>query len=216
MTHDDKIIKRDFYFNREVTRKEKIKFMGITLISNAATFYIITLVAQLLSIMRGMALHVLLQALTLLPIAVILPWIMTTRAMRHIVSRFYSLADDVDNWHKKAISIVTLGEAVRFGIGLLPTVFTKFGMITSPVTYHIYSLFYVVPTGRYEEAIAGAGTSFLDTAVFLLIYILYFAIYEFLFMKKFKKEVIRNKNFLEATLLERKKLDDMYKNRINY
>ena len=216
MTHDDKIIRRDFYFNREVTRKEKIKFMGITLISNAATFYIITLVAQLLSIMQGMALHVLLQALTLLPIAVILPWIMTTRAMRHIVSRFYSLADDVDNWHKKAISIVTLGEAVRFGIGLLPTVFTKFGMITSPVTYHIYSLFYVVPTGRYEQAVGGAGTSFMDTAVFLLIYVLYFAIYEFLFMKKFKKEVIRNKNFLEATLLERKKMDDMYKNRINY
>lgn len=216
MTHDDKIIRRDFYFNREVTRKDKIKFMGITLISNAATFYIITLVAQLLSIMQGMALHVLLQALTLLPLSIILPWIMTTRALRHIVSRFYSLADDVDNWRGKAISIVTLGEAVRFGIGLLPTVFTKFGMITSPVTYHIYSLFYVVPTGRYEQAVGGAGTSFLDIAVFLLIYILYFAIYEFLFMKKFKKEVIRNKNFLEATLLERKKLDDMYKNRINY
>ncbi len=216
MTHDDKIINRDFYFEREVTRQDKIKFMGITVISNAATFYIITLVAQLLSIMQGMALHVLLQALTLIPIAIILPWILTTRALRHIVTRFYSLSDDLNKWYVKAISIAALGEAVRFVVGLLPTVYTKYGLITSPVTYHLYSILYVVPLGKYDQIVAGREATPMDTAVFLLIYILYFALYEFAFLKKFKKEILRNKRMLEGSLMERKKLDDMYKNRLNY
>ena len=152
-----------------------------------------------------------LQVLLTIPVAIVLPSFLVHRYLASAVPKLFSLRDDVSLWHKKAIRLIAPEEAVRFLIGLVPLPFTEYGVLTSPVTYLLYTLVYVNPTDKYEEVMVNHHASLIDTAVFLLIYLIYFALYNFFLFRKFKKEVIRQHTYLEGCLAEKQKSENYYR-----
>ncbi len=211
MTQNQQIIERDFYYKKEVTSSDILKFIGISIIANLVAYYYVLCFTSLISLWKGTATYVVLQVLLTIPVAIVLPSFLVHRYLTSAVPKLFSLNDDVNLWYKKALRLMVIEEALRFVIGLLPLPFTAYGVLTSPVTYLLYTLVYVNPTERYEEVMVNHHTGFIDIAVFLLIYIIYFVIYDLLLFRKFKKEVIRQHRYLEGCLAEKQREKSNYR-----
>ncbi len=160
--------------------------------------------------MDGTATHVVLQVLLTLPTTIVLPSFLVYRYLTSVIPKLFSLRDDIKLWHKKAVRLMAVEEVLRFLVGMLPLSFTKYGVLTSPVTYLIYTLVYVNPMEKYEEIMLNGHANVLDTAVFLLIYCVYFAVYNLFLFRKFKKEVLRQHRYLEGNLAEKQKMEKLY------
>ncbi len=211
MTQNQQIIERDFYYKKEVTSSDILKFIAVSAGALLAAYYYILCFTSLISLWKGTATYVVLQVLLTIPVAIVLPSFLVHRYLTSAVPKLFSLRDDVNTWYKKAIRLIIGEEALRFLIGLLPLPFTAYGVLTSPVTYLIYTLVYVNPMDKYEEVLVNHHANLMDTTVFLLIYLTYFALYNFLLFRKFKKEVIRQHAYLEGCLAEKQKSDNNYR-----
>jgi len=211
MTQEKIIIKRDFYFEYDITWTDRLKYTGYIILCNIITyFFIILVVNRMLAIWRGWAMHTIFEVLITLPTAFILPLAAMKFYVNKQVPKIYSLADDPNQSHKKLISLIFTGEAARFVCGLLPTPMTLFGTLTSPFTIMIYTLFYLNPTDRYEAVFYG-GISFIDIAVFILIYILYFALHEYIVWRMFRKVHAEHIRYLEGQKAVYEKEQRIYK-----
>lgn len=211
MTQNQQIIERDFYYEKKVTSSDILKFIAVSAGAHLAAYYYILCFTSLISLWKGTATYVVLQVLLTIPVAIVLPSFLVHRYLASAVPKLFSLRDDVNTWHKKAIRLIIGEEALRFLIGLLPLPFTAYGVLTSPVTYLIYTLVYVNPMDKYEEVLVNHHANLLDTAVFLLIYLIYFSLYNFFLFRKFKKEVIRQHTYLEGCLAEKQKSENYYR-----
>ena len=138
-------------------------------------------------------------------ISAMLPSFPPYRYLYFLVPRLYSLVDDIKVWYKKAIRLITFSEVLRFLVGLLPLPFTKYGITTSPFTYFAYTFLYVYPTDSYERIVQNNEVGFIDVLVFIFIYLVYFAIYEFFLLKKIKKYMVNQQEYLEGARNEREK-----------
>lgn len=205
MTQNQQIIERDFYYKKQVTASDILKYLGISLLSNFAAYYYVICCTSMISIWEGTATYVLLQIILTIPLTIFLPPFLIFRYIRSVVPKLYSLADDLQKWYTKALRLTVISEIIRFLLGILPVNFLNYGVITSPVTYCLYSLFYITPLEKYDEVLLEGHASIIDTIVFLLIYMLYYVIFEYVISRKFKKEVIRHNFYLEGTLNEKLK-----------
>ena len=211
MTQNQQIIERDFYYKREVTSSDILKFIGVSAGAHLAAYYYILCFTSLISLWRGTATHVVLQVLLTIPAAIVLPSFLVHHCLTSAVPKLFSLRDDVNTWYKKAICLIAPEETLRFLTGLLPLPFTAYGVLTSPITYLLYTLVYVNPMDKYEEVMVDHHIGNIDAAVFLLIYGIYFFLYNFFLFRKFKKEVLRQHNYLEGCLSEKQKSDNYYR-----
>ena len=210
MSTDKQAVERDFYYKREVNRKHKLKVMGFSLGGHLTTYIVIAAIRMAFPFLSigspsfGVS-YIIIGALICLPVAALLPFWAVRKYLSYLIPRIYSLADDPKEWRKKAVQLISVGEIVRFVLGLLPFSFTRFGMTTAPVTFVAYSYFYLYPTEKYEQIIMNYSFGFVDFLVFLLIYFAYFAIYEYFFLKYIKKQMMRQQVYLEGMLAERDK-----------
>ena len=210
---EQQVIERDFYFKRAISRSDTLKYAGITILANFIAYYFVFCVNYFLAILEGSASYVLLQIILFIPICAVVPSLLVYQYVRHFVPQYFSLADTPDTWRKKALQWVGIGELLRLLLGLVPLSITKFGASTSPLTYHLYTFVYVMPTDRFDTIMLDGGSTFADIAVFLIIYILYFALYSFLLSGKIKKEIARHQMYLEGCLKEKERFYDFNKKR---
>lgn len=210
MSTEKQTVERDFYYKREVARKHKLKVMGFSLGGHLMTYLIITAIRMafpFLSISSpefGVS-YIIIGALICIPIAILLPSWAVRRYLSHLIPRIYSLSDDPNEWRKKAVQLISLCEPVRFVLGLLPFSFTRFASTTAPATFVIYSYFYLYPMEKYDQVIMNFNVELADLLVFLLIYIVYYAVYEYFFLRYIKKQMMRQRVYLEGMLAERDK-----------
>lgn len=210
MTQNEQIIKRDFYYQRDVTAVDRCKFAAVSLGAQLAAYYYILCFTSLLSMWQGSATHAVLQALCTLPVAALLPSFLVHRYLTSVVPKLYSLRDEEKWWYKKAVRLMLGGEIFRFLVGLIPLPFTAYGVLTSPVTYLLYTIAYVNPAGKYEAIFVHHSLSPVDTAVFLIIYVLYFSLYNFFLYRRCRHEVRRQHVYLTGCLQEKEKSDSYY------
>lgn len=211
MTQNQQIIERDFYWTRQITVSDVLKFFGISMLSNFAAYYYVVCCNSLTAVFGGMATYVLLQALLTIPLTIFLPPFLMKLYIRSAVPKLYSLADDPQKWYIKAARLMAVPEIIRFLAGILPVSFLNYGVLTSPVTYCLYSLLYITPLDKYDDVLLNGNAGVMDTVVFLLIYVLYYAVYEYVTAKKFRKEVFRHNVYLEGCLNEKLR-EQSYKN----
>ncbi len=198
---------RDYYYQREVNFKHMAKVAAYTFGGNIVTYFVIALIIFSLEFYLGgnMVLVVAVGAVITLPVAAWLPSFPPYRYLYFLVPRLYSLADDIKIWYKKATKLILFSEPLRFVIGLLPFSFTKYGIITSPFTYFAYTLLYIYPTDNYDKIVINKDLGFVDLAVFAFIYLAYFAAYEFFLLRKIKKYMVDQQEYLEGCRNEREK-----------
>ncbi len=211
MTQDQIIIQRDFYYQRTITVSDILKFIGVSFAVQFAAYYYIICITSLLAPLDGTATHVVLQVLLTIPVAIFLPSFLIHRYLSSVIPKRFSLKDDKSQWYRKAIRLMGIEEILRFCTGLLPLSFTAYGVLTSPITYLLYTLVYVNPMQRYDEIILNYQVGVLDIIVFLSIYSGYFAIYNLCLIRKFKQEVFRHHLNLESSLKEKEKTQMNYK-----
>ncbi len=206
MTQEEQIIQRDFYSEKRVTLPDILKFIGISILSQTAAYYYVFFLATYITILlRGTASGVFLQVLLTVPVAYLLPFFLVRLYVSRVLPKLYTLADDPARWYEKAIRLTGPGEVLRFVCGLLPFSYTAYGLLTSPVTYLLYALLYVNPADGYEKILADHQPGAADAAVFLLIYCLYFAVFEFFLFRECRKAALRRRRDLESDLTERRK-----------
>lgn len=203
MTQNQQIPERDYYAEKTVTASHSLKFMLIHIGIHMAVYYCVLFCGVFFSAFAGSATYVVLQAVTTIPLAIILPLILLKRYCQSVIPKLYTLADAPENWHRKAIRLILPGEIVRFLLGFVPIPILQYGVITSPAAYCLYNLCYITPLGKYEAVLVNRNGSAVDTIVFLGIYILYFAVYEVVIFRKFRKETVRHTTFLTGSLHER-------------
>ena len=211
MTQNQQIIERDFYYEKKVTSSDILKFIAVSAGAHLAAYYYILCFTSLISSWKGTATYVVLQVFLTIPVSIVLPSFLVYRYLTSAVPKLFSLRDDVNIWHKKAIRLIAVEEAIRFLVGLFPLPFTEYGVLTSPVTYLLYTLVYINPMDKYEEVMVNHHANLIDIAVFLLIYLIYFALYNFFLFRRFKKEVIRQHTYLEGRLAEKQKSENYYR-----
>ena len=210
MTQNQQIIERDFYYQREVTASDSLKFLGVSLASQLAAYYYVLCLTSLIDVFNGMATYVVLQVLLTVPVTILLPSFLVHRYISKAVPKLFSLRDDVKLWYKKAFRLMGAAEIIRFIIGVIPLSFTAYGVLTAPVAYLLYTLVYVNPLQKYEEVIVNRHAGLTDIAVFLLIYVVYFILYNLFLYRKFRKEVFRHQRYLEGSLAEKQKSERYY------
>ena len=198
---------RDYYYKREVSFKHMAKVAAYTLGGNIVTYFIIAVILFMLEfyLAGNMVLVVAIGAVITLPIAALLPCFPPYRYLYFLVPRLYSLADDIKVWYEKAVKLIAFGEAMRFLVGLLPLPFTKHGIVTSPFTYFAYTFLYIYPTDSYERIVLNKEIRFVDGAAFAFIYLAYFAVYEIFLLRKIKKYMVNQQEYLEGARNEREK-----------
>lgn len=211
MNQKHRIIERDFYYKRDITYTDIFKFAGITMLVNLLAYYYMMCFMYLTRFLTGNAIYVVVQVLGLLPIAFFLPVFLLNLYMRAKIPYLFSLSDNSPNWRKKAIRWVAPGEIIRFLIGMIPLSITKCGVITSPITYLLYSLFYIEPFDKFDAVMLNNNMGFLDVVVFLLIYCLYFLLHSYFLCGKIKKEVTRHFIYLQGCIDEKEKYYDFNK-----
>lgn len=212
MTQEEQIIQRDFYSEIKVTFPDILKFTGVSLLSQAAAYYYVFFLTSYTAILlRGTASDVFWQVILTVPAAYLLPFFLVRRYLSRILPKLYTLADDPERWYEKAIRLTGAGEVLRFFLGLLPFSYTAYGLLTSPVTYLLYTLLYVNPADGYEKIIVDHQPGAADTAVFMLIYCLYFAVFEFSLFRECRKAALRRRRNLENDLIERNKESSFYR-----
>jgi hypothetical protein len=77
--------------------------------------------------------------------------------------------------------------------------------MTSPITYLLYTLFYIEPLGKFDAVLIKRKASFMDILVFLLIYCAYFFLYDYLMYGKIKKQILRHQQYLQGCMDEKEK-----------
>lgn len=211
MNQKQQVIERDFFYKRELTYTDRLKFTCVTLLANLLAYYYMMCFMYLTRFLTGNAIYVVVQVLGLLPVALFLPVFLLNLYIRAKTPHLFSLSDKSSNWHKKAIRWVAMGEIIRFLIGFIPLSITKFGVITSPITYFLYNLFYIEPLDKFDAVMLNNNIRFLDVVVFLLIYCLYFLLHSYFLCRKIKKEVTRHFVYLQGCLDEKEKYYDFNK-----
>ncbi len=203
MTQHQQVIRRDYYYERGVTWKDRLGFASLTVFGHFAVYlFTVWAVGGLLEIWRGTASYVLFEVLLTIPTVVVLPLVGMHIYLKKIIPPLYSLADDPKLWIQKAASLLLFGEALRFVLGLLPTPMTLFGTVTSPVTMMLYTLVYLNPAGRYDPILLRGEMGFTDVLVFAAIYLGYFALHEWTVLRMFKKRLTSHIRWLEGTMAE--------------
>ena len=210
MTQKQQTIQRDFYTEKPVTGMHILRFTAVSLVSQFAAYYLVTCLNRFFAVsLGGSASGLLLQVLLTIPAAFFVPgWLV----WRHLgvripgnekISGMWSLADDPRLWYRKALRLMLPGEILRFLLGLLPVPVFRYGVLTSPGTYLLYTLLYINPTESYDRVMIQGQPDMADTGIFLGIYFVYFLVYELLLLKKFRKEALRHQKYLEGCLAER-------------
>ena len=205
MKQSDLVNERDFFYKREITHTDRLKFLGVALLSNYLAHYYMLCSRYLTRFLIVSQVYVIVQALCLIPIALLLPPFLIKQYIRAKTPHLFSLLDNSDDWHNKAFSWIAMGEFIRFLIGFIPLSVTKFGIITSPITYLLYESFYLEPLDKFDTVILNNHIGFFDAMVFLLIYGLYFLLHSYFLSRKIKKEVKRHLQYLQGCLNEKEK-----------
>lgn len=213
MAQKDLVNERDFYAQKEVEFYDVLKYAIIVILANFMAYYLVSCIYYFISKLAASSMYLILQSIFIyIPICAVLPVFLIFQYIRHFVPKHFSLADDPHAWIRKMIKWVGLGEIARFLIGLIPLSITQCGVITSPVTYHLYTLLYLEPLGKFEAVMLKGDSEAVDIVVFLLIYCLYFGIYCLLLYKKLKREIVRHIKYLEGCMNEKKRFYDFNKN----
>ena len=199
------ILERDFYYKREITYADQFKFLGVTLLAHFLAYYYMMCFTSLTRIWGGSVFYIIFQAIGLLPIAWLIPFFLIRQYVRARIPKLFSLADEQKDWLRKAFRWVSLGEILRFLVGLIPLSITEFGVMTSPVTYLLYTLFYIEPLGKFDQVLLKNNAGFWDLTVFFLIYSAYFFLYNYFMYRKIKHEISRHRQYLQGCLNEKEK-----------
>ncbi|MBQ8642579.1 MAG: hypothetical protein IJ480_10225 [Clostridia bacterium] len=202
-------MKQDFYETRMVTVAENLRFAGASLFSHLLAFWaVFCLYLYLYVYLDGSAFFVLLQIFFTLPVSILLPRWWMGKHLPTQIPRLYSLADAPEKWYRKALWLILPEEILRFMMGLLPFPLCRCGLLTSPVTYLLYTLLYVNPLERYEAVMVQRNPTALDIIVFLGIYCGYFCLYNLSLLKRFRKEALSHIRYLEGQLTEKNRARD--------
>ena len=186
MNEKQYVLERDFYYKREITYADRFKFLGVTLLAHFLAYYYMMCFTSLTQIWGGSAFYVVFQAIGLLPIAWLIPFFLTRQYLRARIPKLFSLADE----------------------GLIPLSTTRFGVMTSPVTYLLYTLFYIEPLGKFDAVLRDGKAGPLDLTVFFLIYGAYFFFYDYFLVRRIQKEAARHRQYLRGCLREKEKYYD--------
>lgn len=205
MNQEQLILERDYYYKRDVTSSDQIRFATVTVAAHLVVYWYMLWTPKLKSAFDGSVLYVLIETIVSLPVATVVPYLVVRRSITSVMTKLYSLADERDKWFAKAIRLISVGEIIRFLAGLLPIPLTGFGVMTSPITYLLYTLLWINPMQKYNEIMVQRDMTGVDIAVFLVIYILYFILYEAVLLRRMKKEILRHQKHLAGCLEERRK-----------
>lgn len=208
MNEKQYILERDFYYKREITYADRFKFLGVTLLAHFLAYYYMMCFTSLTQIWVGSAFYVVFQAIGLLPIAWLIPFFLIRQYLQARIPKLFSLADEENAWRQKAFRWISLCELLRFLTGLIPLSITRFGVMTSPVTYLLYTLFYIEPLGKFDAVLRDGKAGLLDLTVFFLIYGAYFFLYDYFLVRRIQKEAARHRQYLRGCLREKEKYYD--------
>lgn len=193
---------QNFYYEDQLNWEDRLKFGAVSIGVHFAAYFVSSfLFSLLLGMLPPIAQYPLLGILY-----TVLPLFWMGKYLSSAIPPMYSLTDDDALWRKKAVSLMLPGEIVRFVLGILPSPLLRYGTVTSPLTGLLYDLLYITPTGKYESIMVNGTLGVLDIAVFLLIYFAYFAVYEFVVLRMFRKRLTRHISELEGELKEREKV----------
>ncbi len=206
--HEKEILQSTFYYENKIDVFSILMCVGILIGSQLFASFLLTLMNTLLgswvSMSGGESLYVF-RILFTVPLIIIVPIIIIRKNLKYVVGKHISLADEDKKWTDKALKLLLPCEILRFVIGLLPLSGTRLGYLTSPLTYQLYVLGYSFPFEKIEENGALMPLTTVDYLVFIGIYLVYFAVYELLLFRRYKKLRDSQINRLKGDLYERRK-----------
>ena len=206
--HEKEILQSTFYYENKIGFVSILMCVGILIGSQLFASFLLTLMNTLLgswaTMSGGESLYVF-RILFTVPLIVIVPIIIIRKNLGYVVVKHISLSDEGKKWTDKAIKLLLPCEIARFVIGLLPLSGTRLGYLTSPLAYQLYVLGYSFPFQKIEENGALLPLTTVDILVFIGIYLVYFAVYEFLLFRYYKKCRDSQINRLKGDLYERTK-----------
>lgn len=192
----------NFFYNSKLNWEDRLKFGAVSIGVQFAAYFISSFLFALLLGMFPMIAQYLLRGI----LYIILPFLWIRKYFSSVIPSMYSLTDDDALWRKKAISLMLPGEIVRFVLGILPSPLLRYGTVTSSITGLLYDLLYIIPMEKHKLIMENGTPGLLDIAVFLLIYLTYFAVYEYIVFRMFRKRLTSHISELEEELKEREKI----------
>ena len=204
MTTHELVRQRDYYYKTQVFIEDKLLFAAISFAAHIISYYLVVYIigAYIGVFVSSPSWKFVFDLLICMPATLVCPLLILKMLLRRCIGRMYSLADDMGIWYKKAISLIIIGEVLRFVTAFLPFTYTRFGVLTSPFSYMLYSLVYLVPADRYEAVMLAEQTEIIDIIIFTVVYIISFTLYEFILLKITKNGLDRHMTDLKNRCFE--------------
>ena len=201
---------RDYFYSSAVTRRDRLRFAAISFGSQFAAYLIAgPAVTVLLTIYMGdSATGILLQALLGIPLAAVLPYFFLDRFIRRPIREWFSLADAEKEIPRKLFALCAPAEAIRFALGLLP--FMGYGAYTAPLPAMLFTLIHRLLTGGFDTDAAAVSPTFLHLILFFVLYLLCFAVHEWILQKRILRRIAAHLRYLAGTQAEKDKYQNYY------
>lgn len=201
---------RDYFYSSAITRADRLRYAALTFGVHFGVYLIVSpLLSAFLTIYTGdSATNILLQMLLGIPLAAILPFVFMKRLARPLIRSIFSLADEEKDIPQKLFALCAPGEAIRFALGLI--LFMGYGAYVAPLPAMVFSAIFNLLTGGFDTGAAPTAPALIHWLLFLLLYLLYFAVFEILLSRRLCRMAAKHRQYLVSVQAEKDKYQNYY------
>jgi len=198
------VTKQKYFYSQPVKREDRLRFAACSFGAQIVTYILgVAFLSALLTIYMGdSATGIFMRTACGIVLSAVLPVFLLRKLMKNRIPELFSLADKKEEIPAKLIALMLPGEAIRFACGLLPLPLLAWGAYTAPLPFQLYSLLWLTAGGRYQQVIAENAPALSDLLLFFLIYVLCFAVHEWIVLRMLRRQAEKHILYLDGIRAE--------------